>query len=122
MCFSKLKITIVITFVSMKRCPLYCVNGWAWSTFFGHSGVPFFTFTWCSRVKVSRSLQTKSSMSGFFLHCEYFQYFVFLTVLRDTIVCRFFHRIYFRYRMFHYALCFIHFLSLRFHYIQLSLQ
>jgi len=48
----------------MKRWPLYCADGWAWSAFFGHRGVPFFTITWCSCVKMSRSLQTKLSMSG----------------------------------------------------------
>ena len=56
--------------------------------FLGHSWVPFFIFTWCSRVKMSSSSQTKLFMSGFavvwrltwyslvsgFMHCEYFQY------------------------------------------------
>ena len=30
----------------------------------GHSWVPFFIFTWCSHVKMSRSSQTKLFMSG----------------------------------------------------------
>ena len=48
----------------MKKWPLYCVNGWAWSAFLGTAVYCFFAFTWCSRVKMSRSLQTKLSMSG----------------------------------------------------------
>ena len=50
------------------------------------------------------------------MHCEYFQYLFSWLIMRDTIVCRFFGRIYFRCMMFHCALSYIHFLSLRFHY------
>jgi len=30
----------------MKKWPLYCANGWAWSAFLGTAGYRFFTFTW----------------------------------------------------------------------------